>query len=119
MQAEGARLDKDPERGAWPRDRRWRTHKLRAPEGPTNNPVKSTPSPRAKPQSQCGRAVEDTAKQWSPNGARLRGSDAGWGTAELSTWWAQRSRGPEYEHEASAETTGCARGTGGTGSGAT
>ncbi|KAJ1172608.1 hypothetical protein NDU88_004452 [Pleurodeles waltl] len=101
--------------GAWPRDRRWRTHKLGAPEGPTNNPVKSTPSPGGKPQSQSGRAVEDTAKPWSPNGARLRGSGAGWGTSELSAWRAQCSRRPEYEHAAGAGLTGGARGTGGSG----
>ncbi|KAJ1138836.1 hypothetical protein NDU88_005217 [Pleurodeles waltl] len=91
-------------------------HKLGAPEGPTNNPVKSTPSPGGKPQSQSGRAVEDTAKPWSPNGARLRGSGEGWGTSELSARRTQRSRGPEYEHAASDERTGSTRGTGETGS---
>ncbi|KAJ1193237.1 hypothetical protein NDU88_002541 [Pleurodeles waltl] len=92
-------------------------HKLGAPEGPANNPVKSTPSPGGKSQSQSRSAVEDTAKPWSPNGARLRGSGEGWGTSELSARRALCSRGPEYEHVASEERAGGTRGTGETGSG--
>ncbi|KAJ1079659.1 hypothetical protein NDU88_000115 [Pleurodeles waltl] len=75
--------------------------------------------PWGKPQSRSGRAVEDTAKPWGPNGARLRGSGEGGGTSELSARRALSSRGPECEHAAGAERPGGTRGTGETGNRAT
>ncbi|KAJ1152329.1 hypothetical protein NDU88_005104 [Pleurodeles waltl] len=76
------------------------------------------PEPWSKPQLRSGRAVEDTAKPWFPNGARLRGSGEGWGTSELSAWRALCNQRPECEHAAGREQPGGTRGTGETGSGA-